>query len=344
VTPLRRELDTAVRQFGCFPFPEFLRSFFAFFSLSFRNHGVCDLALSRSLNALDEQSNAINHLHAFIGVVVHVLKNMHQNFYKLMNQFSSPSRVASTLDRKRFSGSTLLSLNIHRNRIGIAVASHPSLGETCHELEPLRFADDHITIDKKCLERFQKIIRDYKVCGIVVSWPLQHETGRMGAACGRVLYALEEILDKSGEVDDNILTSGRPLCLWDSGHIIPKQKANPRLSVDSFGRCAQYGNTTTKQEYRASQEQYYEDELTVVQQVWGDFCKVHWPELYSKAAVDQKNEQNGMSHVDKSIVEGRIDQGDEEDDHEDSHARPNSRSGRRNKSPNANPSLVQMAR
>ena len=329
---------------GKVPFPA---DSFVVFSPSFffpleTTEFVSVLSFSRSSNSLDEQLNAIYHLHACI--IVHVLKIMHQNFYKLMNQFSNPSKVASTLDWKRFSGSTLLSLNIHRNRIGIAVASHPSLGEKCHELEPLRFADDHITIDKHCMERFQKIIRDYKVCGIVVSWPLQHETGRMGAACGRVLYALEEILDKSGEIDENILSTARPLCLWDSGHIIPKQKANPKLSVDSFGRCAQYGNTSTKQEYRASEEQYYEDELTVVQQVWEDFCMVHWPELSSMATMDKRNEKNGKALFGESIVESRIDQGDDKDDDEDDHSRPNSRSGPRNKSSTANRSLIQMAR
>ena len=210
-----------------------------------------------------------------------------------MNQLSKPSTVASTLDWKRFSGSTLLSLNIHRNRIGIAVASHPSSGSECVELDPLHFAENNITIDTKCLERFQKIIKDYKVCGIVVSWPLQHETGRMGAACGRVLYALEEILEKSSSsstsststsADNNdVLSPSRPLCLWDSGHIIRKNQVNPNLQVDSFGRCAQYAKTSTKTVYEASKAQYYEDELTVVQQVWNDFCKEHWPELHAAA-------------------------------------------------------------
>lgn len=204
-----------------------------------------------------------------------------------MTQLSKPAKVASMLDWKRFSGSTLLSLNIHRNRIGIAVANHPSLGVKCHELEPIHFADDHITIDKKCIDRFQRIVTDYKVCGIVVSWPLQHDTGRMGAACGRVLYALEEIIDKSGGPGNSFLSPSLPLCLWDSGHIVPKQRANPNLTVDSFGRCAQYGNTTTKHEYRASEEQYHEDELTVVQQVWNDFCKEHWPDLYEKESSEK---------------------------------------------------------
>ena len=205
---------------------------------------------------------------------------MHQNFYKLMNRLSKPSKVASTLDWKKMNGSTVLSLNIHRNRVGIAVGSHPSFGEDCIELEPLRFADDHINIDKPCLERFQTIIEDYKVCGIVVSWPLQHDTGRMGAACGRVMYTLEEIIDKSGE-SDSVLSKNRPLCLWDSEHIVPKQKEDPKKRVDMYGRCASYATTSEKEEYKASENQYHEDENTVVVQVWEDFCKEHWPELFS---------------------------------------------------------------
>jgi hypothetical protein len=212
---------------------------------------------------------------------------MHNKFYALMKQLSKPSKVASTLDWKKFNGSTLLSLNIHKNRIGVAVASHPSFGEKCQELEPLRFADDHMTIDKNCLDRFQRIVDEYKVCGLVVSWPLQRDTGRMGAACGRVLYALEELIDKSGE--HSMASAKRPLCLWDSDHIIPKQRADPKLQVDGFGRCASYGNTSGEKEYIASKSQYHEDENTVVVRVWEDFCKEHWPDLYHKAAI-QDNE------------------------------------------------------
>jgi len=263
---------------------------------------------------------------------------MHQNFYRLMSQLSNPAKVASTLDWKRFSGSTLLSLNIHRNRIGIAVASHPSFGVKCHELEPLHFADDHITIDKSCVERFQRIVEEYKVCGIVVSWPLQHETGRMGAACGRVLFALEEIIDKSGSAENSVLCASRPLCLWDSGHIIPKQKLNPRLTVDSFGRCAQYGNVSTKNEYRASKEQYHEDELTVVQQVWNDFCKEHWPELHSKPKEEtvKASKPKATTRYGTSRLEDRIEKGKETTAHNRTNLSVSASTPRR--------SLVQMGR
>jgi hypothetical protein len=222
--------------------------------------------------------------------------------YNLMNQLSKPSKVASTLDWKKVNGSTVLSLNIHRDRIGIAVASHPSFGEKCHELDPLRFQNNigqHMMIDKACSDRLSQVIEDYKVCGIVVSWPLQHNTGRMGAACGRVLYALEELIDKSKEHNSNsnsnnvsLASPSRPLCLWDSEHIIPKQKQDPKLQVDSFGRCASYSKTTEKQEYRASVEQYHEDENTVVVKVWEDFCREHWPELYQSSVSSSSGDED----------------------------------------------------
>jgi len=232
---------------------------------------------------------------------------MHNKFYALMKQLSKPSKVASTLDWKKFNGSTLLSLNIHKNRIGVAVASHPSFGEECQELEPLRFADDHMTIDTHCLTRFQRIVEDYKVCGFVVSWPLQHDTGRMGAACGRVLYALEELIDKSSDGSTTMSAVNRPLCLWDSDHIVPKQRADPKLQVDGFGRCASYCKTSGETEYIASKAQYHEDENTVVLRVWEDFCKEHWPDIYKKkhqyqgAAAEEAEER-----IEKpSLVSGR---------------------------------------
>lgn len=200
---------------------------------------------------------------------------MHQLFRKL----SKPSKVASVLDWKKLHGSTVLSLNIHRDRVGIAVASHPAYEQPCIELEPLRFTErNQVSIDAECLDRFSDIIDEYKVCGVVVSWPLQHDSGKMGAACGRVIFALEQLWDKSNGGSNGVLS--RPFCLWDAGHIVPKQRKNPRTHVDEFGRCASYSRTTSRGEYHASREQYHEDELTVVCQVWNDFCKEHWPELY----------------------------------------------------------------
>jgi len=279
---------------------------------------------------------------------------------QLMRKLSQPSKVASILDWKK--ANTVLALNFHRNRVGIAVASHPSLGIPCLELEPLRFEDDSGrnrnkkntiagAIDRECLERFSDIIEEYKVCGVVVNWPLQRDTGRMGAACGRVVFALEQLWERSNETiaadastadaatkqvgsgDGGIHEQGgllsRPFCLWDAGHI-------DLAKVDAFGRCASYGKeneslalettaprslsppletkpnelvSTTEQyckketNYFASKEQYYEDELTVVLGVWDDFCREHWPDLYSENETRETRKEASGDMVEPPAID-----------------------------------------
>merc|ERR1712227_829573 len=113
--------------------------------------------------------------------------------------------VASVLNWKgknRSEDATILSLNFHRDRVGIAVASHPSWGIPCLELEPERFdvvgndpTEEGVGFIRNpdCIHRFNAVVEEHNVCGTVVNWPLQHDTGLMGAACGRVLYALERL-------------------------------------------------------------------------------------------------------------------------------------------------------
>lgn len=88
----------------------------------------------------------------------------------VMRNLSKPSKVASILDWKKAFNHTVLAVNFHKNRVGIAVASHPSLGVPCLELEPLRFEDHSGNsrniaggIDRECLERFSDIIEEHKV-------------------------------------------------------------------------------------------------------------------------------------------------------------------------------------
>jgi len=129
----------------------------------------------------------------------------------------------------------------------------------------------HLLIDSStaCARIFVPLLQ---VCGVVVNWPLQSETGRMGAACGRVIFALEQLWERSNEsiaasassADDASLDANnnnrnlqerggllsRPFCLWDAGHIDLKQRADPSKRVDVFGRCASYG----KEQPRSSSE------------------------------------------------------------------------------------------
>jgi len=107
---------------------------------------------------------------------------------------------------------------------------------------------------------------------VVVNWPVQRETGRMGAACGRVVFALEQIWERSIESPSSSSSSSssveaerptadtghkstrapgegcseqqdggllsRPFCLWDARRI---DRGHPRKRVDAFGRCVSYG-------------------------------------------------------------------------------------------------------
>jgi len=224
---------------------------------------------------------------------------------ELVRKLSKPSKVASLFDWKKANNCTVLVLNFHKNRIGIAIGYHPSTVKSssggggapssCYELEPLRFDNNNKNhnnnnangtgtgtinstralsiasrgvINQSCLNRFSDIIETYKVCGVIVSWPIQHDTGRMGAACGRVIYALEQLWKQSNGGNNNNDNSNssnnhnndnnnsgvndgsggllsRPFCLWDAGHIDLKQRTDPSRRVDVFGRCASYGGSSS---------------------------------------------------------------------------------------------------
>jgi RNase H-fold protein (predicted Holliday junction resolvase) len=187
-----------------------------------------------------------------------------------MKVLANPSKIASALDWRKVSGS-ILSLDIHKDRIGMAVASHPSFGERAQTLDSIKLLRrGHADADIK--EQLAEIVKEFKVCGVVVSWPIQTDTGRPGAACGRILHTLDDLLE-----DSNVISTSRPLCFWDGRHVEPEPE-------DEWGRCASYARTTgtDKEIHIASQEQYNQDENVVAAQVWDDFVKSQWPETYQE--------------------------------------------------------------
>jgi RNase H-fold protein (predicted Holliday junction resolvase) len=206
---------------------------------------------------------------------------------KLMSVLTTPSKIASSLDWRKISGS-VLSLDIHKDRIGLALASHPSYGEEACTFDAIKLPKKG-RMTEECKARLAEIVKDNKVCGVVVSWPLQQDTGKMGAACGRVLYTLEQLLN-----DSSIITPSRPLCLWDGVHSTHEKE-------DEWGRCSAYSRTSDKEVHRASEEQYNQDENVVAAQVWDDFCRVHWPAMYEqeeKATRHQPEYSQEISSLD----------------------------------------------
>jgi RNase H-fold protein (predicted Holliday junction resolvase) len=195
----------------------------------------------------------------------------------IMKVLTTPSKIASSLDWKKVSGS-VLSLDIHSDRIGLALASHPSFGEGSSTLEPIKLARKG-RVTEECKETLASIVKDHKVCGVVVSWPLQEDTRRMGAACGRVLYTMEHILE-----DSNIITPSRPFCLWND-YRSQEEEEKP----DAFGRSAVYSRIPSgdKHIHKASEEQYSQDENVLAADVWDDFVRVHWPDEYRQQQRQQ---------------------------------------------------------
>ena len=128
------------------------------------------------------------------------------------------------------------------------------------------------------------VVRDHAVSGFVVSWPVQQDTGLVGASCGRTLWALEQFLDDDGDHYPPVFCPHRPLCLWNGARLHPKegQDGDPlqtakHSTADAFGRSSVYARISTKTEHRASKEQYPRDESVSVLEIGRDFFEHHWP-------------------------------------------------------------------
>jgi RNase H-fold protein (predicted Holliday junction resolvase) len=185
---------------------------------------------------------------------------------------TTPSKVASALDW-RMASTAILSLDIQKGRIGLAVASHPSFQEPAKVLESIPFSRRR-ALSETVSQRLADIVKEHNICGFVVSWPLQKDTGKLGYSCGLALHTLEQLLK-----DSKVMTSNRPVCLWDRAHTVGP-------TIDNCGRCADYARTSDKTLHLASKEQYHVESSTeVASEVMDDFLKVNWPSIYEQQKV-----------------------------------------------------------
>jgi len=206
---------------------------------------------------------------------------MAQASNKLLQALTTPSKLASRLDWRKVNGGTILSLNIHKDHIDLALSSHPTYGTGPYALESIPLArKSKVTNSSKTT--LANIVKQHKVCGFVVSWPLQPDSQRMGAACGRVLHTLEQLLPTEDEENETtlfknpLISSNRPCVLWNDS------QTNSIDESDVFGRLAAHSKvpSSDKTVHIASMEQYNADEGTVASKVWNDFMRVHWPDLH----------------------------------------------------------------
>ena len=192
-------------------------------------------------------------------------------------------------------------LHIGRDRIGVAIASHPELGNTIRALPPVKLelitkGGNQRSLSEHCIKTLASVCEEYEVGSFVVSWPVQKE-GRAGASCGKVLHTLESLLSES----DSVLTKNRPLCLWMGD--APSRTQAKKHEEDEWGRCASYSRVSKKTIHRASKEQYCLPKGCSDSAVdaWETFCLQYWPgvhvkqrrELTEEAAAPAKVRQPG---------------------------------------------------
>jgi RNase H-fold protein (predicted Holliday junction resolvase) len=212
----------------------------------------------------------------------------------LSRLLTTPNKVAQALDWRRASGS-LLSLVVHRDSIEVAVASHPAFMEPAVELPDIPLDNKTTTKHDIAIDTVQRLVSQYNVCGVVVSWPVQRQ-GWVGASCGRVLHTLDNISLASGNGNMD-----RPVCLYDSTH-------TEAPAMDEWGRCALYSTVSTKSVHVASKEQY---EATVTPasaavhssngtalaaQLCHDFMRDHWPNLNVAVTATKGNAAAADEH------------------------------------------------
>eukprot|EP00934_Nitzschia_sp_Nitz4_P001287 Nitzschia sp. Nitz4//scaffold37_size175936//41985//42692//NITZ4_002034-RA/size175936-processed-gene-0.179-mRNA-1//1//CDS//3329549752//1287//frame0 len=194
----------------------------------------------------------------------------------------APSRVANILESTT---RPVLSLEIQRNRIGVALAWTPYKIRDVERLPDLTFEGRQIP--KSVITQLAMTVQDYDVGGFVVRWPSQKESGKIGGPCGRVLYTLEELATQG-----DIFSQRRPLCMWD-----PDSNTSEKYQEDKWGRSAHFSHVSSRTIHEASKEQYGFDETIQATAVWNDFWKTHWPVEYKKCHTRGKKPRRANTLV-----------------------------------------------
>lgn len=184
----------------------------------------------------------------------------------IIKLLKSPRSIAQALDWHKASGS-VLNVIIRKKQIDLTVASHPCFGEAPESIPSIRLKHKSINNRKRLrsevLDEFADVVRDFRVCGLVVSWPIQKD-GWCGASCGRVLHTLSEMQSSQA-------IAKKPICLWGSDH--------NSWSEDKWGRTAVYCRENPNKYVHVASEEQYDCNTAELEQSWTDFCKANWPGL-----------------------------------------------------------------
>jgi hypothetical protein len=227
---------------------------------------------------------------------------------RLLKILKPPAQVANALDWKKQS-KKVASLHISRDRIGVAIASHPAFGEDVTIVHPvdldlvkMRQGSNQRAVAPACIERLERICDKHNVGSFLVWWPLQKE-GRVGAPCGKVLHALESMVTQS----DTLLTHHRPVCLWTGEETADEKSLREQYIEDEWGRASVYSRCSyDKTIHLASIEQYGQIRgcSTAAASCWKTFCKHHWPLKRAERDFAKVRHSHRMSDLPASSFHG----------------------------------------
>jgi len=106
----------------------------------------------------------------------------------------SPKRLVRTIEWKKLKESTIIALDMTRERIGLASAHHTSHESVIHPIKPVPINHEmkrSSQIDD-FINKLQNILSIQKVDGIIVHWPIL-PNGHLGKCCGRTLFLLDRL-------------------------------------------------------------------------------------------------------------------------------------------------------
>jgi len=159
----------------------------------------------------------------------------------------SPQKLCNIIDWKRTCRSTIMSLDIKSDRIGVGISSHVGKKDEMFMMNAIQYNSTHtnntqLERNTRALKEVQSIIEKEKIDGCVVNWPLEFD-GRFGKPCGKVLHFLDFLLEH------NIISKRCPFVLW-----TPKFRVAKETTIDEWGRSSSF---CFKKSSAASVKDYY---------------------------------------------------------------------------------------
>lgn len=212
---------------------------------------------------------------------------------KLTQCIVPPNRLASIISWGP-SVSTIMGLDISDERVGVAIAKHPSPNNHVQPLDALPYVSNnkkayyttHRSDDnERIANTLRDLVKQHRICGFVVGWPLQPD-GRPGGPCGKVLHLLDYLAENSASP---ILNKNRPFALWDIRDIpfnaVEDKLINSRnheSEVDRFGRNKVFSRVPSQSVgsylYRSGEQFYHPNtqDSNACQLMLKHYMDSHW--------------------------------------------------------------------